>query len=190
MRRTVTIIFLCILAVSVTGCRKARVRSQLKGMMESTVVLPEKVSCVFGGEVFPMPDSLRNKAKLIIYIDTTECTTCRITHLGRYDGVYEMSREKGSFEVLFLLANTDLYGVPVTRYLADSPIRYPVYVDDDNRFPGLNPAIPKDPRFHIFLVDGAGTPVCAGDPSATESMFQVFLGAVDKLPPKANQERR
>ncbi len=37
-------------------------------MMTSTIVLPESIICVYNGEVFPMPDSLRDKPKLIVYI--------------------------------------------------------------------------------------------------------------------------
>ena len=68
MRRILLLAFLCLLAVSFTGCKKARLRAQLKELMGSTIVLPEKISCVYNGEVFPMPDSLRSKAKLIVYI--------------------------------------------------------------------------------------------------------------------------
>lgn len=181
MRRSVFFICLCVLALSLTGCEKARLRSQVKKLMGSTIVLPEKVTCVEEGEIYPMPDSLRGRAKLIVYIDTTECTTCRITHLGRYVKLFDLSREKGSFEVMLLLANVNLYGVPVIRYLSDLGMECAIYVDEDNSFLGQNPSIPNDQRLHAFFVDDAGTPLCIGDPSASESLFQVFLRAVEKL---------
>ena len=65
MRRFLPIVLLCLLALVPTGCKKARLRAQLKELMGSTIVLPEKISCVYNGEIFPMPDSLRSKAKLI-----------------------------------------------------------------------------------------------------------------------------
>ncbi|SKC58874.1 hypothetical protein SAMN06298214_1547 [Bacteroidales bacterium WCE2004] len=182
MRRTVLLICLCALALSLTGCKKARLRSQVKTLMESTITLPEKVTCVDNGHAYPMPDSLRSKAKLIVYVDTTECTTCRITHLGRYVKLFDLSREKGSFDVVLLLANVNLYGVPVIRYLSDLGMACAIYVDEDNAFLGQNPSVPEDPRLHAFFVDEAGTPLCIGDPSASENLFQVFLRALDKLP--------
>ena len=66
MRRILLISFLCLLAVATTGCKKARLRAQLKELMGSTIVLPDRVSCVYNGEAFPMPDFLREKAKLSI----------------------------------------------------------------------------------------------------------------------------
>lgn len=183
MRRTVLLICLCALALSLTGCKKARLRSQVKTLMESTITLPEKVTCVDNGHAYPMPDSLRSKAKLIVYIDSTECTTCRINHLGLYGKLFRLSREKGAFGVVLLLANVDVYGIPVMRYISDLEIACPVYVDVENVFLGLNPSVPEDKRLRAFFVDNAGKPICVGDPSISENMFQVFLRALDELPP-------
>ena len=45
------------LSVFVTsGCKKAVLRSQLKELMASTVVLPDSITCVNNGVVYPMPD--------------------------------------------------------------------------------------------------------------------------------------
>ena len=81
MRRILLIATLCLLAVALCGCKKARLRAQLKGLLGSTIALPEKISCVYNGGVYPMPDSLRDMAKLIVYIDSTRCSTCEISHL-------------------------------------------------------------------------------------------------------------
>ncbi len=183
MRRTVLLICLCALALSLTGCKKARLRSQVKTLMESTITLPEKIVCVENGQTYPMPDSLRDRAKLIVYIDSTECTTCRINHLGLYGKLFGLSRERGTFDVVLLLANVAVYGVPVMRYMSDLEIDCPIYVDVDNAFLGLNHSVPEDKRLRAFFVDDAGTPLCIGDPTITENMYQVFLRALDKLPP-------
>ncbi len=41
MRRILLLSFLCLLAVSFTGCKKARLRAQLKELMGSTIALLE-----------------------------------------------------------------------------------------------------------------------------------------------------
>jgi hypothetical protein len=71
MRRILLIMVLCLLAVASTGFKKARLRAQLKELMSSTIVLPEKITCVHNGEIFPMPDSLRDKPILLV------CTSIR-----------------------------------------------------------------------------------------------------------------
>ena len=110
------------------------------------------------------------------------CTTCRITHLGRYLKLFDLARERGTFDVVLLLANTDLYGVPVVRYLSDLGIECPVYVDEENLFLGQNPSVPDEQRLRSFFVNDTGAPLCIGDPSVSDGLFQVFLKALDKMP--------
>ena len=181
MRRVLLILILLLLAVASTGCKKARLRSQLKELMGSTIVLPERITCIDNGETYPMADSLRDRAKLIVYIDSSECTTCRISHIGQYHELFQLSQEKGSFIVVLLLSNVDLNGIPVIRYLSDLEIEHPVYVDVDNEFLKLNPVVSGDRRMQAFLVNDRGYPICVGNPVNSEKMLQVFLGAVDKL---------
>lgn len=181
MRHIVPIALLCLLTIVITSCKKARLRAQLKELMGSTIVLPERVTCVRGGETYAMPDSVRDKAKLIVYIDSTECTTCRISHLGLYNNIFEVSKEKGAFEVVLLLANVELYGTPLIKYLSDMELHTPIYVDENNMFLRLNPSFPGDRRMHAFLVNDIGKPICVGDPSVSDKILQVFMGAVNKL---------
>ena len=149
--------------------------------MGSTIVLPDSIICVNNGAEYPIPDSLRTKAKLIIYLDSTQCASCRISHLELYHHLYHLSGELGSFEVLMLLSNIDLYGVPIARYVSDLELEHPVYVDVENKFLALNPSVPADEiRLHSFLTDDAGSPICVGDPSVSEKMLQLFMGAVNK----------
>ena len=63
MRRILLISFLCLLAVATVGCKKAQLRRQLKELMGATIVLPEKITCVYNGEVYSMPASLWDKQK-------------------------------------------------------------------------------------------------------------------------------
>lgn len=178
MRRILLIIVLCFLAVASTGCKKAQLRRQLKELMSSTIVLPEKITCVYNGEVFPMPDSLRDKPKLIVYIDSTECTTCRISHFWEYQDMFDLSAQTEAFEVMLLLCNTEFELIPLPRYLSDQNLIYPVYVDTDKVFLKEKPFIPADTRMHSLLVDGTGRPMFVGDPSRSRLMMETFMSAL------------
>ena len=174
MRRILLIMVLCFLAVASTGCKKARLRAQLKELMGSTIVLPEKITCVHNGEVFPMPDSLRDKPKLIVYIDSTECTTCRISHFCEYQSLFDISSRIGSFSVMILMWDTEFESIPLTHYLSDQSLAYPVFVDEDRRFLKDNSKIPNDPRMHSMFVDNSGKVRFVGDPSATPQTLELF----------------
>lgn len=181
MRRVLPIVVFCLLAASFTGCKKAKLRSQLKELMASTIVLPDRITCINNGEVYPMPDSLRDRPKLIVYIDSSECTTCRISHIGKYHELFRISQEKGSFEVVLLLPYVELNGIPLIQYLSDLELEYPVFVDVDNMFLSMNASIPMDQRMHAFFVNKQGHPMCVGDPIRSEKMYQLFLNEVQAI---------
>lgn len=135
---------------------------------------------VNNGVISTMPDSLRSVPKFIVYIDSSECTTCRISHIEMYHELFHISEENGSFEMMLLLSNVELSGIPVIRYLSDLEIEHPVYVDVNNEFLRLNPVIPEDRRMHAFLTDESGHPLCVGDPVGSEKMLQVFMEVLNK----------
>lgn len=179
-KRSILMVFLILLFVP-AGCKKSRVRSQVRELMYSTIILPEKISCVYNGEVFPMPDSLRDKPKLIVYIDSTECSKCRITQFIRYDESFELARESGLFEVMLLLsAKRDERG-DIKDHLLNIELFCPVYLDENNCFGRLNPPIVNNSVSHSFLVDGKGAIRMVGDPSSSKQMFELLRKRMNNL---------
>ena len=48
------------------------------------------------GVVYQMPEPLEKRARLVIYVDSTECATCRISHLDMYHPLFHLSERKKS----------------------------------------------------------------------------------------------
>lgn len=179
----VPIIFvsLFLLALVLTGCKKARLRVQLRELMDSTIVLPDKVSCVYKGEVYPMPDSLRSIPKFIVYVDSTECTTCRISRLEMYRPLFNISDRQHNFTVMILFPEVDLKGIPIGRYLSDIAVEMPIYIDNENEFLRTNPAVPANaPMMQAFWVDEENHPVMVGDPIRSERVMQLLKKKIEK----------
>lgn len=179
MRRFLVVFILCLLAVVSTGCKKARFSAQLRELMASTIVLPEKIVCVDKGEVFHIPDSLRNKPMLIVYIDSADCATCRLSRIWTYDRVVELASSH-NIAVVILLASIELDGIPMTRYLSDIELPLPVYVDEENAFLRKNPAANQDARLHAMLIDGSGRPLFVGDPLSSRALSRVFESVINQ----------
>ena len=171
MRRILLIIVLCFLAVALTGCKKARLRAQLKELMSSTIVLPEKITCVYNGDVFPMPDSLRNSVKLIVFVDSTECNKCRIDNFVRYDDFFEAARITQSFNVFLMISPRKAERATIEDHLQNLMLPYPVYMDIEHRFTQINPRI-KD--FRAMTVDGSGRVLLVGDPAYNSKIRTLF----------------
>ena len=175
MRKALPIIlFLSIAAACLSGCRDAETRRTLRRMMGSTVVLPEKVTCVQNGEVFPMPEELRSRPKLIVFVDSTECSKCRIDKFIRYGSLFELSRTTGSFEVLLLLSVRNSEYQNIVDHLVLSSQPYPVYIDSESSFRRDNPAIPDNSSMHSFSLDSDNRVILVGDPIYNESIMDLF----------------
>lgn len=174
------LIALCFFVLSISGCKKARLRAQLKDLMESTIVLPDNITCVYNGEIMPMPDSLRDKPKLVVYIDSTECTTCRISRIGMYRQYFDLADQSGKLIVLVLLANTRFGEIPLVQYLADLEMHIPIYVDEENVFSISNPIIVGDSRLHAFLLNSENAPIVVGDPARSTHVQKLLLNKINQ----------
>jgi len=181
MRRILFIGFLCLLAVAMTGCKKARLRTQLKELMGSTIVLPEKISCVYKGEVYPMPDSLRDKAMLIMYIDSTECTGCRLSKLVEYHSFAEKLQD---WDAVFFVLMTPKWNEHeyVTDLILSYVYPFPVFLDDEGAFFLRNPQfVAKPSNLHTVLVDQEKRTVLIGDPQGSDAMSELFFKRIQTI---------
>ena len=128
-----------------------------------------------------MPEELRSRPKLIIYVDSSECTTCRISHLWEYDELFKMATETGLFDMFLMMGNTSFESIPLTRYLSDQDIAHPIFVDNDNLFLSSNPFVPQNTKYHSFLLNERGKQVFIGDPTLSSQMFEAFRFALNEL---------
>ena len=164
MRRILLIAAMCLLAVTSTGCKKAQLRRQLKELMGTTIVLPEKITCVYNGEVYPMPDSLRSKAMMIVYVDSTQCSTCEISHLPELFPSFDLASTSGTFNVMVLLDFKKSEKEGFMDYLVDFCFQYPLFVDDCSAFLHDNPVVTKNSSFHNLLIDASHRILFVGSP--------------------------
>ena len=151
------------------------------GLMTNTIILPKRISCVNNGVVYQMPEPLEKRARLVIYVDSTECATCRISHLDMYHPLFHLSERKKSFELMILFYNSKVFeGVPLETFLSRLQIEIPVYIDVENSFMKDNPIIPSDLRMHSFLINRDGKPIFVGDPISSKELNTSFLRAIDE----------
>lgn len=54
------------------------------------------------------------------------------------------------------------------RQLIISDLDIPIYVDVNKAFQKQNPSIPRDMRFHYFLLDNDGKPLLIGNPITSD----------------------
>lgn len=163
-----------ILALTICGCRQSAMLPEIERMLESSVSYPEKIVCVQNGEIFPVPDSVLSAPKLLVFADSTDCTSCLITKLPLFEKMFSLAKESGRFNVMILLcpAREEYEETLMWISLLDYP--FPVYFDSELSFRSLNPFFPDDSRLHTVSVDAKGNIVLVGDPRVNDKMLDLF----------------
>lgn len=174
LSKTILPLAVCLLTVMLTGCRNIRIREQLHSLHESHIVLPERVTCVNEGEVFPMPDSLREKTKFIVYVDSTGCSRCRISRFVRYVDIFRLSDETQAFVPILLVSTRKQDREDMIEHLLQIELPLPVFFDDESAYLQDNPAVLVGGKSIAVTVDGAGKVLLVGDPSEDEKLMAKF----------------
>ena len=150
--------------------------------MSSEIVLPDNMLKVYGGETYPIGDSLDTDVKMIVYIDSLRCSSCFISRIDVYDELFEIQKKyDGAYTPVIMFGSNILEARTVPHRLEVMRLDFPVYLDPKNEFLVANPALAKDHRLHSILVDGTGKPVMVGNPVDSpklKGLFEEYLAGV------------
>ena len=161
-----------------TGCAN-HLREEYNSFVNSRILLPDELCLIANGEVIEH-DSFDEKPKLIIYIDSTECSVCKAKSVKAFDKLFDMSDSTGLFETMVILSPNKSSTNSIVEDLLFTDLSYPIYVDISQSF-ARNNSIPEDKRMHIFLIDKNHTPVFVGDPLLSDQLMSLFKESIDKI---------
>lgn len=172
----ITLALVFVLSVS---CERHQISTKLKNMMSDEIVMPDSILQVKGEVVDTC--SLSSSLKLVIYVDSSECSTCRIEKLNAYSTLYDIFNSSGVIELVVLVAPKQ-DELNLIKHMLGNYVKFPTYVDVENQFLSKNTIIPIDWRYHSFLTDCDGKVVFVGDPvsnTRTNELFWKALGTMN-----------
>lgn len=175
------LILLCMTIYCGLSCQRIDYYHKLNHLMKSTIDLPSELLFIQNGIMSDMPSSIKESALLLVYIDSLECTDCRIRQLIRYDPIIKLSERVKSFEVLFILSPPEHIRKTLPERLLASNLPYSIAIDPDGSFMEMNPRIPSEPIFHSMLLNCMGKPVFVGDPTNGSNTYDLFYSKVKDL---------
>ena len=177
MKYHIKLLVLSIIFVLTSCSDHHKIKRTMSEFTKSKIVLTDGLYVVKDRTYSPANiDDLRDM-KLIMYIDSLSCSQCRISHLNSLLALYEFAVSDNRFSVLTIFSprSQDLPDVVQRIILQDFP--YPLYVDVDGEFARRN-VIPKDLRFHNFLIDSEGKLRFVGNPNDNDQLMTIFLKAL------------
>lgn len=139
------------------------------------IVFPDSLELIFDGMALHRNLNRRSAPyKQVILVDSVECSFCRVQKLQRYKDLVGESIKEGKFDLVVIVCPKREESGLLRQFLLAHEISIPIYLDPDRRFVALNPGIPSNQRFHIFLLDASGHPVYVGDPLKGNRSYEQF----------------
>lgn len=174
-----SIVTIIVLSVLISCSDRYNVKRTMVEFTKSEIILPDRLTFVKNGECSTINSSeLINDNTLIIYIDSTSCSGCKISHFSDMLPLYHLSDSvEHNFSVMAIFSpkNENINEVESLLRLLKFP--YPIYLDFDQQFAKIN-NLPSDKRFHNFLISSDGKVKYVGNPLASEDLMSVFLNII------------
>lgn len=118
---------------------------------------------------------LDSKKKIIVYIDSSNCTMCRIKRLLPWEGLVKSFQNK-DISLIFIFNTQDIK--PIKNALELYHFRLPYFIDIDNKFKTLN-NLPPDETLSTFMVN-ENKVVLAGDPLNNSKLRKIYINYIKK----------
>jgi len=155
-------------AVCFSSCKDQRRKNAVKIVKEWTgkeISFPEGLTCTFMGRDTTCVDLYGDNYKVLLYVDSIGCTSCRL-NLSDWKRIID---ESDSIfitkpEFVFVFQPKKRLEKELHYILRSKGFRHPVFVDKENEFNEIN-IFPSNPDYQCFLLNKNNKVVMVGNPS-------------------------
>ena len=151
---------------------------ELREFKEMAIIFPNNM--LFKGYDGHLPDStlLNRPLKMVVYINSKNCESCKLMALLPIHIFILENKHYRNFGVVVVLSPSHLESAE--NFLEEMCFRQTVFYDLDGSFERLNSHLPKDERFHTFLLDENNKVVLVGNPVRNAKLKKLYLAALKK----------
>ena len=173
--RFVISLFLCmVLNASCTDDYK--IRHQLDTLYGNPIIIPSETMELVRG--FNEKDRNRCKLRLVVYMDSTRCSSCAIKRLRDWELLREDLNEE--VDLVFIFAPMKEEYEKVRDALCKELTSSDVYVDKKHAFIRENPHIPSNHKMHVFLLNKKDSVILVGNPLNTYKIRRILYDVFEK----------
>lgn len=160
------------------GCKseKEQVRDKIEQMKSRPIEL-----CLDKMECRRNPLSkLNKKYTMVVYVDSAECSSCALSKLRFWNPlIAEAKKKQLDIDYVFILApkKKDMEDVNVELEITD--LQSSIYVDTAFAFKKNNKDLPKENKYHSFLLNTEGKVILIGSPIANKKIMDIYKSTVN-----------
>lgn len=142
------------------------------------MIFPEKWASRIMGKDTLCGDMLQEKAKILVYVDSSGCSPCKMELAAWSLRLQEMEKENISVPLVFIVHSHDYSALE--KSLKNSFFEYPVFYDRYNMADSLN-RFPKQDRYKTFLLDKENRVVLVGSPANNDKLWELYKQQIHRL---------
>lgn len=174
---------LLLMAFLSVSCKNYKLEKKLKKFIQHEIVVPNNLRQIAGeGDEPEIIDTESVSARLIVYVDSLECSSCKVGHMYEYNEITDYRNVAGEQYLPMFIFSPPGRAVKELLYrIRSSHFEYPVFLDESGAFPKANPHVLADSRFHTFLLDKNGRIILVGDPVRNQPLWELYKTTIKQL---------
>lgn len=149
-------------------------------LLKSNIYLPIDSMEVFLHENYP--ESKNKNDKVILYLDSTRCSSCELRTLTEWQSFVQLLRQEEGIEldIIWILSPSKKDYDTLKSSLKTIKPSFPVYIDIDNNFIRKNPQIPSDHLYHTLIINNDNHVILIGNIMKNKRLLNLFLSEKNK----------
>ena len=173
--RIISLIFLAFIVFRCGSSDKRGLLKQSEALVSDwyskEIRMVESLPCRVLGNDTIAGDMFSKPCKILVYVDSSGCTACRLQLLewGALLGEMKPVRDKVSVLFVFQTPKSEELDVLFQRY----GVRYPYFQDKDEKLKKVN-GFPEDMSSLVFLLDKDNRVVLVGSPIGNTKLWQLY----------------
>ena len=180
MKKSLYGVSILALLILLGGCKSSQddIKNNIENMMAKPVTIPyNKMLLWTRNSTQNKHPNTQETFKLVVYMDSAHCTECALKRMYLWEDFYNLERKyEGRFKVVFIVqASRNNNAKNIISAFKHYDINYPMYIDSTNIFSSLNPHIPSEDMYHVFLTDKKDSVVLVGNPQVNEKIERRLL---------------
>ena len=173
-------LLLFVFAFCLTACKdpkKEQISEAVHAFIGKQLVVPvDSLQARIMGKDTVCTDMLAPQTKILVYVDSSGCSPCKMELAAWSLRLQEMEKENISVPLVFIVHSHDYSALE--KSLKNSFFEYPVFYDRYNMADSLN-RFPKQDRYKTFLLDNRV--VLVGSPANNDKLWELYKQQIHRL---------
>ena len=163
-----------------TTCYRTRARREYKQIMSSTISIPTNTLIFENGDVIERTIDFTCNYNMLVIIDSTECSYCRVSELFPVASYIDSLSRKCNFSFGVLIESPREISNELKRFISYMNPSFPVIFDTELQYRQRN-MVPKNPLFHGIFFNDEGTPLFIGIPRPNSKTNDLFINLLKDI---------